>query len=213
MHLQTDQAFNNSLFTIPSMNKGLPPRWLFAWRKMVTMFREAERILILNMVQAVRIGIRPRKWLSLQDPLDLEVMEEIVMKTREPCQHETMQRYGNAHGRYAKCLMCHKKWKWSPELEKWTDLPAPKQRSLPLPSSSTASSFLDKVRKPAWSLGMPLLSSDPPPPSLPSKSTPKAAPRGAKPKQRTKRHKEEAEETENESSDYDWALIDSQPQG
>ena len=57
------------------------------------------------------------------------------------CQHPTTRRYGNAHGRYAECLTCSTKWKWSQE--SWVPH-GRKERSahlqpLPPPSSATIS--------------------------------------------------------------------------
>ena len=57
------------------------------------------------------------------------------------CQHPTTRRYGNAHGRFAECLTCGTKWKWSQE--SWVPH-GRKERSahlqpLPPPSSATIS--------------------------------------------------------------------------
>ena len=104
------------------------------------------------MVKAVKFRIRPKKWLAYQDPMDMEATEATVQKAKEPCKHETMQRYGNMHGSFAKCVLFGKKWVWSPEEEKWNDPPMPTQRSLPLPSSSMASTFLEKGCRPTWAL-------------------------------------------------------------
>ena len=180
------------------------------------------------MVQAVRFRIRPKKWLTYQDPMDMEATEAIVQKAKEPCKHETMQRYGNKHGSFAKCHLCGKKWVWSPEEEKWNDPLMPKQRSLPLPSSSTASTFLEKGRRPTWALtAMPLTptarasiptsksyASSPSPSPLPLQdqaTDTRASKKGARPKASTKRPSAtrdgEVEELSDESSEYDWELL------
>ena len=226
--LQKAQATNSIYDTVIPMNKGPPPAWLQNWRQMVRRFRHVEMWMATMMVQAVRLGLRPRRWIQHQDPLDMELQEALLNKATKPCAHEKMHRYGNRSGSFAKCLMCEKKWKWSEDEDRWTDLASSKRQPLPLPSSSTASNFLDKARRPAWAL-MATSSTAPPPPGPPGPkaltgskssaettsqgtatplSTATRQPRGARPKNSSKKRSTPTEEVEEvESSEYEWEQI------
>ena len=106
--LQKAQAINSIHDTVIPMNKGPPPAWLQNWRMMVRRFRHVEMWMATMMVQAVRLGLRPRRWIQHQDPLDMELQEALLNKATKPCAHEKMHRYGNRSGSFAKCLMCEK---------------------------------------------------------------------------------------------------------
>ena len=115
----------------------------------------AEVLLIRVMMQAVQLRIRPRAWLSHQDPLGMEEQNHLLKRAMSACEHATIQRSGNKHGRYSKCLTCGQKWKWDQDAEQWVDPPLKASRvPLPLPSSSTAATFLDKKHTPALSMGL-----------------------------------------------------------
>ena len=55
-----------------------------------------------------KLRLRPRNWLQRQDPLDTKrrLLCCNMRKAEGPCRREKIQRSGNSHGRYAKCLDC-----------------------------------------------------------------------------------------------------------
>ena len=58
----------------------------------------------------------------------------------QTCRHQNISRYGDAHGRYAKCLnpRCLTKWMWADEVAGWVSQPSRvSSRQLPLPSAAT----------------------------------------------------------------------------
>ena len=127
-----------------------PPQWLQHWRRFMAALFQAELLLAKVMIQAVRLRIRSKMWLQAQDPMDLNEKEMLFKKATSACQHETIQRSGNKHGRYSKCLVCGKRWVWEESSQTWTEPKASKApRQLPLPSSSTATTWLDKGYTPA----------------------------------------------------------------
>ena len=213
MHLRsppsssTRQRFQKS--SSPMQTQSAPPQWLIRWKHLVTKFFHAEMFMAITMLQAVKLRIRPRSWLQHQDPLDMESQKALLEKAEGPCQHEKIQRSGNRYGRYAKCLDCLMSWQWDEGKQKWGSKVSQKQRSLPLPSYSTAEVFLEKNHRPGWAtnalkepmlpLGGASMSSTMP---LTNKMEKLAS---AKPKRSSapKRNKQEAEE-----DDYDWALVD-----
>ena len=121
----------------------VPPTWLQAWRRFLLAL--AEVLLLRVMMQAVKLRIRPRAWLSHQDPIWMEEQNHLLSRAMSACEHATIQRSGNKHGRYSKCLTYGKKWKWDQDSEQWVDPPPKASRGpLPLPSSSTAATVLDR---------------------------------------------------------------------
>ena len=127
-----------------------PPQWLQHWRRFMAALFQVELLLAKVMIQAVRLRIRSKMWLQAQDPMDLNEKEMLFKKATSACQHETIQRSGNKHGRYSKCLVCGKRWVWEESSQTWTEPKASKApRQLPLPSSSTATTWLDKGYTPA----------------------------------------------------------------
>jgi len=141
--------------------------------------------------------------------MDMEHQMALMEKAEGPCHHEKIQRSGNKHGRYAKCLDCLMTWQWDEEKQKWASKVSQKQQSLPLPSSSTAEVFLEKNHRPGWAmkalkgpmfpLGESLTSS---PSTTSTKKLEKL--QAARPKRSAaKRNMQEAEE-----EDYDWDLVE-----
>ena len=130
----------------------LPPKWLIAYKKMVTAVLHAEVLLIRVMVHACRLGIRERKWLEFQDPMCMDEKILTWEQSQRPCTHQNQKRYGNKHGRYSQCHDCGKKWQWDDNTQAWVEprRSQKQQQPLPLPSSPTAVVFQDRRYKPAW---------------------------------------------------------------
>lgn len=200
------------------MLQGAPPQWLQNWSRFVAALFQAERLLCQVMLQAVKLRIRPRRWLTFQDPLEMDNMMKLMDMSQQPCQHPSIRRYGNRHGSFAKRQDCQKGWRWSDEQDRWVD-PAPSRRpQLPSPASSTASTFVDKNRKPRWTLAVSISSTTseparpapimdaakPPPTTKEKKSTARPKSSGAG-KRRAAIKAEEAEEI---SDEYDWSTIE-----
>lgn len=194
-----------------------PPKWLQAWCRFVSALFHAEMLLARVMIQATRLRIRPRSWLVFQDPMFQTEMETLFGKATSPCTHDQIQRSGNKFGRYSRCVMCNKKWVWSEDLQAWTEPKASKaQRQLPLPSSSTATTFQDKTFVPAKHMG--LNNWDLRTQSSSSTTTPKAPAikdRGYRPKSSPAKSKKRSARSKKDSSssgsDYDWTLLEGVP--
>jgi len=183
-----------------------------AWRRFMGALIEAELLLARVMIQAVRMRIRPRYWLHYQDPLLMNEMMTVHSRAVAACPHEKIQRSGNRHGRYSKCLLCGKSWVWDEAAQLWTEPKAsPKQRQLPLPSSSTGTIFKDKGYTPAASMGFKDLSlnQSKDKSSASTALVPSRTPRGARPKQRAvSKSKRNSSSLEGDQSDFDWDLVD-----
>lgn len=133
-----------------------PPRWLQNWKRFLFCLLQAEKFLIRCMCQAVKLRLRTKAWLVHQDPMDMAQQAMLMEKLEGPCAHDHIQRSGNRHGRYSKCLVCGKKWRWNEDRQQWED-PPPSRRGpqqLPLPSSSTAARFEDPSFTPNVFLGI-----------------------------------------------------------
>lgn len=191
-----------------------PPSWLQAWRRMTAAFFHAELYLARVVIQAVRLRIRPRSWVSYQDPDDMEEKEFLIRRAHSPCQHDKIKRYGNRHGRYSSCLSCGKKWKWSDTRDQWLeDVPRQDKLPLPLPCSSNAPGYIDKKHTPALSMGLepsPLVQTVVKTQALedthcsPSKPARGALPKSVRtPKRDTRRRDQEEAMEEN----YDWDFV------
>ena len=94
------------------------------------------------MSKLVRIGIRPRSWLTAHETQELKEMQSRALAKPKPskktCTHPSFRRYGNAHGRFTECLRCEAKFRWMQEQEGWVEY-SPKSSSssaLPMPSSA-----------------------------------------------------------------------------
>ena len=203
-----------------------PPTWLKRWRHLVMSFKLSEKYLVVCMMQAVKLRIRSREWLSHQDPLYMEEKNLLLEKYQGPCTHDHIQRSGNRHGRFSKCLACGKKWRWSEDQQ---DPPRQKEHwPLPLPSSSTAASFQDPKYTPEKFMGLstpprtPAKASqwsitNPPSPVPKMPSMPTTPMQNVQKKAETARSKKrvsppkrgtEEEEAEMSSESYEWDLVD-----
>ena len=155
-HRGSSVVLSNSTFPSVS-NAGTTTIWIQRWRFFVMTFAVAEKMLIRNLVQAVKLGLRSRAWLSHQDPLYMQEQTALLEKYTGPCTHDQLKRYGNRHGRYSSCMNCGKKWAWNESRQQWDDYRPRKELSpLPLPSSSTAAQFQDPRYTPEKLLGMPV---------------------------------------------------------
>ena len=96
-----------------------------------------------NMMVMVRLRIMPRKWLIDAVPPYPEAPE---YKDPEDCDHTRVRRYGNAHGRYARCLGCNRRYKWNPDLQKWLVDFKNSSASSPLPAPSSANTISQAER-------------------------------------------------------------------
>jgi len=176
----------------------------------VASFFNAEYFLSRVLVQAVRLGLRPKIWLEYQDPMWMTEKNVLLKKASSACQRDQIQRSGNKDGKYSKCLTCGKQWKGDPESNQWVEpLRRERQRppSLPSPSSSTAAHFLDP-RSPAVRMGLPTTSA-PKLSILLEKKISKAADKGTRPKASSKRDNRNRRQDQEEemSDDWDWGLV------
>ena len=90
-----------------------PPQWLVHWRSVVNKIYNFQKNLFYQMVIAVRLGMMPRSWLQEAVP------PHVTLKNHpDRCDHQSIRRHGNAHGRFALCQECGMKWKWDNNLEK-----------------------------------------------------------------------------------------------
>ena len=203
------QVFKNT----PMESVRAPPLWLQRWKNFVATIFQAEMILAQVMVKACRLRIRNRSWLHYQDPLHMEEKEMLFTRATGPCPHDQLQRSGNKHGRYSKCLQCGKKWTWDDDAKLWTEPKvSSRQQQLPLPSSSTATVFQDKAYTPAASMGLKTWDLTPhaikdQPLSSAAAAKKAAAKRGAKPKKSPSKRQSRSME-EDGDSDYDWSLLE-----
>ena len=182
---------------------------------MVGAFYQAEFFLAQVMIQAIKLKIRPRAWLSFQDPTFMEEKEKLFDRATTACQHKNLRRSGNRHGHYSQCTDCGKRWTWKDAMGQWTE-PAAKTSApwpLPSPSSSTATTFLDARFTPAermglenWNLTMEHKETMP---SSQKKSIAPAPKRGLAPKSlgTATRKKRNNVDKAGDSDDFDWALV------
>ena len=100
------------------------------------------------MVAAVRLSLLPQEILSALPPK----MPEPIPRVRD-CDHKECKRYGNAHGRFAKCLTCQAVFKWNQGQGVWeirakshssssasVPLPMPSPENTVLPTGTTPKS-------------------------------------------------------------------------
>ena len=133
-----------------------PPPWLAAWRRVLLTVQTLPLRLIALSLQAVRLQVTDIRHVFLTfkkmaaayegTSEHTELMEALPAATR--CNHLNLKRYGNRHGRYAKCEnpKCGEKWKWNDALQGWEgQSAAPSRSSAPLPPPSAAT----LVRQPA----------------------------------------------------------------
>ena len=130
-----------------------PPTWLEHWRTFLLRLFLLEFNVIKSMRKLVRLGIRPRTWLSSMGLLELQEKHRAQMQrtmvSQRDCTHPEFQRYGNLHGRFAKCKRCDQRFKWNQELGAWA-VHSPTSSSssaLPLPSQDTILSPSELVHR------------------------------------------------------------------
>ncbi|CAK9087481.1 unnamed protein product [Durusdinium trenchii] len=128
---------------MPSQSTKQPPSWLANWRTFLLRLLMIEFNVLKAMRKLVKIGLRPRAWLSSTGLADLmEKQRRELHRPRAPaktCTHPEFKRYGNAHGQFSQCKRCDQKFRWIPDQEAWA-VYSPKSSSssaLPLPSSAT----------------------------------------------------------------------------
>lgn len=73
--------------------------------------------------RTVALGFRP-PWMT--EPEELDVKD---------CKHSMAKRYGNRHGRFAKCLQCGARFKWNQTADTWDYMGSLPSSPLPLPCS------------------------------------------------------------------------------
>ena len=93
----------------------------------------------IYMMGGVRLGMMPRDWLQSAVP-------PILSPRLDPdsCEHKDIKRYGNAHGRFARCNQCLRKWRWNTKKGDWDiwysrgdGSPSSSSAPLPLPQPSS----------------------------------------------------------------------------
>ncbi|CAK9114796.1 Protease Do-like 9 [Durusdinium trenchii] len=144
-HLKTKEIPSEDVFQFGKgeptafLMRTAPPAWLQRWRRLVSCLEAFKRNIWIYMAGGVRLGIMPKSW------LDHAVPPEMSPRLHpEKCQHTVIKRYGNAHGRFARCQTCLRKWKWNNKKEDWDiwssqggGYLASSSRQLPLPQPSS----------------------------------------------------------------------------
>ncbi|CAK9045906.1 unnamed protein product [Durusdinium trenchii] len=144
-HLKTKEIPSEDVFQFGKgepttfLMRTAPPSWLQRWRRLVSCLEAFKRNIWIYMAGGVRLGIMPKSW------LDHAVPPEMSPRLHpEKCQHTVIKRYGNAHGRFARCQTCLRKWKWNNKKEDWDiwssqggGYLASSSRQLPLPQPSS----------------------------------------------------------------------------
>ena len=99
-----------------TLMQALPPAWMCSWRRVVKTLMNFGKDYVKMMVGAVMLGFQLMSWLLRAIPPE---MQEHTNKDPSECKHEYCKRYGNKHGRFAKCPECETRFWWNEATKKW----------------------------------------------------------------------------------------------